>query len=1049
MRVGLQHSHNHSFYFFILVVALFHSCLSDDTNSNTRLCIDDERRALLEFKHGLIDDADRLASWHSVDKDCCKWAGIVCDNVTGHILQIHLPGVDGHCHDDYDTQQQYDEISKQRLRGDLSPSLLQLKQLRHLDLSCNDFGGIQVPSFIGSIRNLRYLNLSCSEFGGTIPPQLGNLTEMRILSLGSFYSTPDDIESTSIGNMQWLSSLTWLRHLDTSGVDLSKADDWFQVINTLPYLVQLHFSTCQLLHIHPLVYSLNLTFLSVLDLSRNQFTDSFMSKWIFSVTSLVSLDLTSCGFHDHMPNSINNFRNLTSLKFLQVSGNTFMNSSLILEGLSSVGSNLILLDMSYCGVSSSTIGSLHNLTSLLNLGLSGSQITNTIPKSLGNLCNLKHLDLADSSFFNISIKAILESFFECKSPSLESLSFESASISSNLPNQLGQLMNLVDIQFGNSRIVGIIPDSIGQLYHLKSLDLDENLISGPIPYSIGALVSLEFLDLSNNQLNGSLPASLGQLSKLVDLDISNNLLQGVVTEAHFSKLTKLKYLSGIGNNLTFRPDLANWIPPFKLYNLYISSWDIGPQFPKWLLSQGDLTLLELKNTGISSTMPLSFWTSLPNLEYLDMSQNQIRGWLYDIPATLVVVDLSSNRFSGKLPNLFNNSLLMILNLSNNSFTGSLHHLLCSYGGNWLDALHLANNHLSGVVPECWAKWPNISYINLENNNLGGGIPKTMGSLSSLGSLNMCNNKLSGRLPATFKNLAKLEILQLAGNELVGKIPTWVGTHLSSLRILNLQSNNFNANIPHELCYITSIQILYLAYNRLSGDIPRCFNNFTILSEKETITNGQIEFIDVDNMNIVGSASLVTKGQEYTYSTILGFVTSLDLSSNNLSGSIPSELMVLHALQSLNLSRNQLTGKIPENIGDLKSLESFDVSLNHLYGELPVSLSRLSFLSNFNVSVNNLTGRIPSSTQLQGFGESSFFGNKLCGVPLTRQCGEVASSGHREDSDESHERDWGLIISILCGFVIGFWIVVTPSMVGRIRRAYFHFMRYISFGSITL
>lgn len=49
---------------------------------------------------------------------------------------------------------------------------------------------------------------------------------------------------------------------------------------------------------------------------------------------------------------------------------------------------------------------------------------------------------------------------------------------------------------------------------------------------------------------------------------------------------------------------------------------------------------------------------------------------------------------------------------------------------------------------------------------------------------------------------------------------------------------------------------------------------------------------------MGSDTLVTKGQEYIYSSILELVMALDLSSNNFSGSIPSELMALQALQSL-------------------------------------------------------------------------------------------------------------------------------------------------------
>ncbi|KAJ0558716.1 putative leucine-rich repeat-containing, plant-type, leucine-rich repeat domain superfamily [Helianthus annuus] len=962
-------------------------------NYDATLCHDDERQALLQFKSGLVDEADRLASWVGETSDCCKWAGILCDNITGHVQKIHLPGK---CSIDYSTIKRYDESIRQMLRGDISQSILYLKQLEHLDLSCNDFRGIQIPRFMGSLGNLRYLNLSRSGFRGTIPPQLGNLTELEVLCLGSFY---DAYESTSITNMQWLSSMRSLRHLDMSGVNLTEASDWFQVINTLPSLAQLHLSSSGLPDIHPNVASLNLTFLSSLDLSYNNFNKSFMPQWIFSITSLVSLDLSGCHFSGPpIPSSTSSFHNLTSLKFLHISENEFMSSSLVLKELSSIGGNLISLDMGSCGVKSATLDSLHNLTSLLSLDLSENQLTSTIPKSLGNLCNLRHIDMGYNNFQNISLTSLLRSFLDCKSPSLESLYLESSQLSCSLPNQLEQLVNLVHLDLGYNGISGPIPESIGNLSFLRSLYLHWNLISGPIPYSVRGLSSLETLTLSHNHLTG------------------------------------LKNLEGSGNNLTLRPHHANWVPSFQLEILYISSWDLGPQFPLWLLTQRDLSRLDMRNTKISSTMPESFWRSFPNLEDLDMSQNQIQGRLFEIPATLYEVDLSSNLFSGKLPKLFNSSMLKLLDLSNNSFTGSLFHLLCSCGGNVTEALNLATNHLSGAIPECWEKWQSLGFLNLENNNLSGVILTTMGYLSSLVSLNMCKNKLSGRLPASLMWLKELQILEFASNELVGSIPTWIGTKLLDLRILNLRSNNFDGTISHELCYLTAIQILDFAHNNLSGNIPRCFNNFTVLSKKETTEIVPVSVIfDFGSgiIEITNSASLVMKGQEYTYSTILGLVMVLDLSGNKLSGSIPVELMALQALQSLNISNNQLTGVIPKNIGDMKFLESFDVSSNHLSGELPMSLSGLSFLSSFNVSFNNLTGRIPSSTQLQSFNESSFFGNKLCGVPLTTLCGEIVRNRDSQEGDTSHGVDFGLIISVLLGFFVGFWSIVISLNVGTI------------------
>ncbi|KAL8247890.1 hypothetical protein R6Q59_009106 [Mikania micrantha] len=948
--------------------------------------MDDEKQALLEFKHGLIDGAGRLASWvREENSDCCKWAGIVCDNITGHVHKIHLPG--NFC--DYNIPKTREECLQQKLKGNLSPSLLNLKQLNHLDLSGNDFGGKQVPIFMGSLINLRYLKLSCSGFSGTIPPQLGNLSELRFLGLGNFNGRYCDnqYETFNLINMQWLSGLRFLHHLDMSGLNLSKAIDWLQVINTLPSLVELHLRNSKLMHIHPHVASLNLTSLSLLDLSENRFYDMKVSvpQWLFSLTGLVSLDLSWCGFHGPIPSSSEGFHNMTSLEFLHVSRNNFMNSSFVLKGLS--GSN---------------------------------------------------------TFGNISLTTLLESFFECKSPSLESISLE--------------CYEHVPLQTKTKCIVGVIPYSIGRLSFLKHLDLYGNLISGQIPDSIGRLSLLKFLRLDknlisedcrrwrslafDNQLNGSLPTSLGLLSNLRSLDISYNLLTGIVTEAHFTNLNKLKYLRGSGNNLILRPSLADWHPCFQLKGLSLNSWNIGPLFPLWLLKQSNLMGLEISNTRISFTMPLSFWRLFPNLHYLDLSQNDIQGRLLGIPSRVSLLNVSYNQFSGELPELSNGSLAGSLDLSYNSFVGLLHHLICPYGGKELIVLNLANNHLSGAIPnQCWENFQILTVLSLENNNLSGQIPRNLGYLSSLQALNMCDNKLSGRLPTFLKKLRELWILQLARNKFIGRIPALFGTELSeNLRILNLRSNQFNGNIPHELCYLSVIQILDLAHNNLSGNIPRCFNNFSVLSGKqETVTDG-LSFLTYGRTNVLSSASLVIKGREDTYSTILGLVTNLDLSNNNFDGSIPSELMDLRALQALNLSRNQLISSIPKNIGDMQSLVSFDVSLNRLSGELPVSLSSLHFLSHFNVSYNSFTGKIPTSTQLQSLDNSSFVGNKLCGEPLIKSCA-VPRANHEEKGDELHAIDWGLIISMVCGFIAGFWVVIVPLMVSTTWRiAYFGFLR---------
>ncbi|KAI8564457.1 hypothetical protein RHMOL_Rhmol03G0183400 [Rhododendron molle] len=73
------------------------------------------------------------------------------------------------------------------------------------------------------------------------------------------------------GNLQWLSRLVLLQHLDMSGVDLSKALDWLQVTSNLPSSVELHLSGCELeCVVSPFATNkINFTSLDILDLSSN------------------------------------------------------------------------------------------------------------------------------------------------------------------------------------------------------------------------------------------------------------------------------------------------------------------------------------------------------------------------------------------------------------------------------------------------------------------------------------------------------------------------------------------------------------------------------------------------------------------------------------------------------------------------------------------------------------------------------------------------------------------------------------------------------------
>ncbi|KAL4634644.1 hypothetical protein ACB092_04G215200 [Castanea dentata] len=938
-----------------------------DSDSEVR-CIESERHALLNFKQNLTDPSNRLASWaaSASDVDCCHWVGVVCHNRTGHVLQLRLRTnypVGDYLTSDSQWDAQFEAYRRSRFGGKINPSLLDLKHLIYLDLSYNDFGGIPIPKFLGSMGSLRYLNLSGAGFVGLIPHQLGNLSNLHYLNLGH--------NDLYVKNLQWLSSLPLLQHLDLSYAKLSQASDWLQEINKLPSLLELRLSQCYLSVFipPPIPSSINFSSLTTLDLSYNSFENTSILFWVFGLHNLVSLDLSDNQFQGPIPVHL---QNLTSRRHLDLSGNAF-NSS--------------------------------------------------IPNWLYSFSHLEFLNLYDND------------------------------LQGTISSAIGNLTSAISIDLSYNKLSGQLTAELGQLKNLVILSLGYNSISGPIPWSIGNLLSLRSLDLESNQINGTLPQTFVQLSKLESLNIGFNMLEGVVLEVHFASLMRLKTLFAARNRLTLEVS-DNWTPPFQLNHLDLGSWNLGPKFPFWLCSQRQLLTLGISNTRISDAVPPSFWNLTSQLSYLNISHNQIYGEIPHIPMIFsnfgTIIDMSSNRFKGLLPCISSN--VTFLDLSNNSLSGSLSHFLC-YKMNEpknMQFLNLGKNLLSGKLSNCWMMWKNLYALNLGKNNFTGSIPTSIGSLVRLSYLHLNNNRFSRKLPSSLKNCKQLVTIDVAKNDFVGSIPSWIGHTLSSLVILDLHSNNFHGHIPEELCSLTSLQILDLSHNKLFGRIPKCVHNFSAMATSNSLDYPFVSFqrSTICSFAAIESQLVAIKGKYLEYSTTLQLVKIIDLSNNNLSGEIPEEVMHLKGLQSLDLSSNNLTGRIPENIGDMGSVESIDFSSNQLSGQIPQSMSSLTFLSRLNLSNNNLIGKIPSSTQLQSLDASNFFGNKLCGLPLIDNCTMKDVQPNTEKKEckafSGVDVDW-FYVSMALGFVVGLWAVLGPLLLNKQWRfLYFQFLDYLGY-----
>ena len=120
------------------------------------------------------------------------------------------------------------------------------------------------------------------------------------------------------------------------------------------------------------------------------------------------------------------------------------------------------------------------------------------------------------------------------------------------------------------------------------------------------------------------------------------------------------------------------------------------------------------------------------------------------------------------------------------------------------------------------------------------------------------------------------------------------------------------------------------------------------------------------------------------------VTGLDLSENQLTGAIPTELGSLSNLSGLYLYDNQLTGPIPTELGSLANLQALSLWGNRLAGPIPAELGRLANLRFLLLSGSQLTGPIPASLgDLANLEWLYLYDSQLTG-PIPAKLGDLAN-----------------------------------------------------------
>ncbi|KAL3733192.1 hypothetical protein ACJRO7_022680 [Eucalyptus globulus] len=634
-------------------------------------------------------------------------------------------------------------------------------------------------------------------------------------------------------------------------------------------------------------------------------------------------------------------------------------------------SKLVLLDLSY---NYKTSGNFEVL-----------KIENTAFKILvQNLTELMELNL---DFMDMS--AVSLSSFMNLSSSLTFFSASDCTLKGELPPNIFSLPNLLDlnleyndltVSFPKSNwskslesltlsyisISSKIPDSIGEFKNLKTLDLSNCTLTGSIPSWLVNLTKLTTLDLSRNELTGHIPSFVVKLEQLMDVDLSFNNFTGVLDLGVFSTLKNLLALR-LTVELNLMYNSMNHTFP-KLETLGLPSCNLT-EFPPFLNSLKMLRELYLSKNKIGGQIPRWFWdVGKGTLQYLDISSNLIEGGIQQFPWKELIVYFwaTNNRFSGEIPSS-----------------------ICKVSS--LISLGLARNNLSGSIPQCLGNLANLSILDLSANKFEGTFPRSLDSCASLAFLNVSHNRINDTFPKWLLEAPSLRVIALQFNEFHGQIdPPTVPFHPSMLSYFSISNNNLRGQWPEEyflhwlnlrtvdlsnnrfegplpipppttrfyfsannkiggkvsplICNTTKLRALDLSNNSLMGTLPECLmsfsKNLSVLNLRMNMIHGVIprKFAEDNNLR------------------------TIDLSWNRFEGTLPRFLLHCENLEVLDLGNNRMKDMFPDWLGTLPKLQVLVLRSNMFHGFVssPREARPFSELRIFDLSNNNLSGPLPIS-----------------------------------------------------------------------------------------
>ncbi|XP_047267434.1 putative receptor-like protein kinase At3g47110 [Capsicum annuum] len=266
----------------------------------------------------------------------------------------------------------------------------------------------------------------------------------------------------------------------------------------------------------------NLIELELLSLAVNSFSDSLPME-IFKISWLRIIDLIDNNLSGSLPPNMCSI--LPNIEVLYLANLT----------------NLVLINPH----------SISNCSKLKILELANNKLTDLIPNSLGYLTHLQFLNLGENNFTSDSSLSFLTSLTNCRNLTVLYLPFNHLNgmlpasmgnlstflrkfyannykIIGRIPNEVGNLSSLLDLDISGNNFVGLNPTSIGNLRNLQRFNLRNNKLTGFISDHICILQHLGDIYFGQNQLSASLPNCLGNIASLREIHLGSNKLSSII-----------------------------------------------------------------------------------------------------------------------------------------------------------------------------------------------------------------------------------------------------------------------------------------------------------------------------------------------------------------------------------------------------------------------------------------------------------------------------------------------------------------------------------------